>query len=206
MTEVALLWGGGTLGPDVNGGSTFFSYFGVVVQNLAYNKLVGIWSPGLGTGTPGTWSFTPCSYSRSVPGNLEIWEGGGPAGPATPMPFAVEYSALGNVYWDNNAGYNYSIEIDFGGIVEVPATAVIGPNVLACGVVPGNDGLPALQSGFVDSNGNLNVGVLVKNIAYEKQVGIVYTTDNWLTFQNAFGNHTQSFPPPSTPHQLNAEM
>ena len=48
------------------------------------------------------------------------------------------------------------------------------------------------------SSGNLNVGVLVQNIAFQKQVGIVYTTDNWLTFQNAFGNHTQSFPPPST--------
>lgn len=56
------------------------------------------------------------------------------------------------------------------------------------------------------SSGNLNVGVLVQNIAFQKQVGIVYTTDNWLTFQNAFGNHTQSFPPPSTPHQLNAEL
>ena len=73
-------------------------------------------------------------------------------------------------------------------------TAVIGPNVLACGPVPGDDSLPATQSGFVDSSGNLNVGVLVQNIAFQKQVGIVYTTDNWLTFKNAFGNHTQSFP------------
>lgn len=28
MAVVALLWGGGTLGPDVNGGSPFVSYFG----------------------------------------------------------------------------------------------------------------------------------------------------------------------------------
>ncbi len=85
-------------------------------------------------------------------------------------------------------------------------TAVTGSNVLACGVVPDSDSLSASQNGFVDSQGNLNVGVLVKNIAYEKQVGIIYTTDSWLTFQNAFGNHTQSFSPPSTPHQLDAEL
>jgi Carbohydrate/starch-binding module (family 21) len=209
MTVVALLWGGGTLGPDVNGGSPLILDFGVVVQNLAYSKIVGIWSPGLGTGSPAAWSFTPCSYSRPVPGNLEIWEGSGPANgqySGQAMPFAVEYEVSGNVYWDNNADYNYSLEIDFGGPIEVPITAVIGPNVLACGVVPGMDSLAATQSGFVDSQGNLNVGVLVKNLAYEKQVGIVYTTDNWLTFQNAFGSHTQSFPPPSTPHQPNVEL
>ncbi len=159
MSEVALLWGGGTFGPDVNGGSPFFLYFGVVVQNLAYDKLVGIWSPGLGTGTLAAWSFTPCSYSRSVPGNLEIWEGGGRAN-GQPLQFAVEYEALGNVYWDNNAGYNYSLADDDIGIVEVPVTAVIGPNVLACGPVPDDDSLPGSQSGFVDSSGNLNVGVL----------------------------------------------
>jgi len=209
MAAVALLWGGGTLGPDVNGGSPLFFNFGVVVQNLAYNKLVGIWSPGLGTGTPGAWSFTPCSFSRSVPGNLEIWEGEGLANgqySGQSMPFAVEYEVLGNVFWDNNAGYNYSLEVDFSGPIEVPMTAVIGPNVLACGVVPGSDSLSASQSGFVDGQGNLNVGVLVKNIAYVKQVGIAYTTDNWLTFQNAFGIYKQWFPPLSTPHQLNAEL
>lgn len=206
MNAVALLWGAGILGPDVNGGPPFSLSFGVVVQNLAFNKLVGIWSPALGTGTPSAWSFTPCSHSLSVPGNLEIWVGGGLAN-GQPIQFAVEYEALGNIYWDNNAGYNYSLDYNFDVITGAPATAVIGPNVLECGVVPGSDNLLGSQSGSIDSHGNLNVGVLVKNIAFEKQVAIVYTTDNWLTFQNAFGNYMfPSFPPSSTPHQLNAEF
>jgi Carbohydrate/starch-binding module (family 21) len=207
MTEVALLWGAGILGPDVNGGPEFSLSFGVVVQNLAYTKLVGIWSLALGTGTPGAWSFTPCSYSRSVPGNLEIWEGGGPPNFPQPLQFDIEYEVSGNVYWDNNAGYNYSLDYEFSGLTGAPVTAVIGPNVLECGAVPGSSNLLGSQSGSVDSNGNLNVGVMVKNISFQKQVAIVYTTDNWLTYNNAFGNYMPPpFPPPSTPHQLNAEF
>jgi len=46
---------------------------------------------------------------------------------------------------------------------------------------------------------------LVKNLAYQKQVGIVYTIDNWHTFQYASGGYLQSLLPASTPQQINAE-
>jgi len=168
-------------------GETPFTNFSVVVQNLAFTKLVGIWGHDVGTGT---WSFNPCSYSKSVPGNLEIWTGGWDEG-IPPDQFDVEYQALGNIFWDNNAGYNYSMGFAEG--AEGVQTSVIGPNVLAVGFQ-------------VDGAGNLNVQVLVKNIAFNKQVAIVYTTDNWFTYQNAFGTYSQSFSPASTPHQLNAEL
>ncbi len=177
------------------------TYFSVLVQNLAYTKLVGIWGhlPGA-PGTPGTWSYYPCSYSHSVPGNLEIWT----LGNVPPFDqFDVEYQALGNIYWDNNAGYNYSLDPLAATVVEgAIGSAVIGPTVLAAvpavltqaGQVPG-----------VDSNGNLHVGVLVQNIAFEKQVAIVYTTNNWRTFQNAFGTFLQKLTSTSPPHQLSTE-
>jgi Carbohydrate/starch-binding module (family 21) len=192
MNAVALLYADGVVIPTGDNGEAFATNFAVVVQNLSSTKIVGIWGDGVG-GIPGIWSFAPCSYSRSVPGNLEIWVTGPGAPPFTPSQFDVEYQALGNVYWDNNAGYNYSL--DPGALDLTPegiATAVIGPNVVA---VTGG-----LDPPF------LNVEVLVKNIAFEKQVGMVYTTDNWLTYQNAFGIFSQSLKPDSTPHQLNAEQ
>ncbi len=202
MNAVALLYGDVGLVPTADNGGVPGAYFSVLVQNLAYTKLVGIWGhvPGA-PGTPGTWSFTPCSYSHSVPGNLEIWT----LFNALPIDqFDVEYQALGNIYWDNNADYNYSLDPILAATVFEGAigSAVIGPAVLA--------GVPAVltQAGQVpgvDSNGNLHVGVLVQNIAYEKQVGIVYTTNNWTTFQNTFGTFLQTLTPASTPHQLNAE-
>jgi Carbohydrate/starch-binding module (family 21) len=52
----------------------------------------------------------------------------------------------------------------------------------------------------------LSVEVLVKNLAFAKQVAIVYSLDNWLTFHNAFGGFQQSFPPATMPHQVQSEL
>jgi hypothetical protein len=135
-----------------------------------------------------------------VPGNVEIWTG--VAGPFD--QFAVEYQAQGNLYWDNNGGYDYRFEPNPASSVLEGAmeSAVIGPTVIA--------GVPSVlaetgQLEGVDTNGNLHVGVLVKNIGFEKQVGIVYTTNNWQTHQYASGKYLQSLPPASTPHQVNSE-
>jgi hypothetical protein len=95
--------------------------------------------------------------------------------------------------WDNNSGSNYFIDVQAGGSTDGIGSAMIQPNVLAVEWGP-------------DISGNLFLDVLVKNLAYAKQVGIVYTTDNWATFQNAFGAYQQSYPPASTPQQINAEL
>ena len=188
MAAVALLHAEAGMTPSGTGSFDPFTNFSVVVQNLAFTKIVGIWGHDASTGV---WSFSPCSYSRSVPGNLEIWEGH--EGRLPPDQFAVEYQALGNVYWDNNAGFNYALDVAAAEGADGVNTAVIGPNVLAVG-------------SEVDAAGNLNVEVLVKNLAFAKQVAIVYTTNNWMTFQNAFGSWAQSYPPATTPHQVNAEQ
>jgi len=57
-------------GPGDNGGFSPATTITVLVQNLAYTKIVGIW----GLANTGAWSFTPCVYNSSVPGNLEIWQ------------------------------------------------------------------------------------------------------------------------------------
>ena len=68
---------------------------------------------------------------------------------------------------------------------EGVSTVVMGPNVLV--------------GGYQADAGNLNVQVLVRNIAFQKQVAIVHTTDNWFTCHNAFGIY-------SRPHQLDTEL
>ena len=75
---------------------------------------------------------------------------------------------------------------------EGVSTVVMGPNVLV--------------GGYQADAGNLNVQVLVRNIAFQKQVAIIYTTDNWFTCHNAFGIYSRPFAPASTPHQLNTEL
>ncbi len=72
------------------------------------------------------------------------------------------------------------------------STFVMGPNVLV--------------GGYQAAAGNLNVQVLVRNISFQKQVAIVYTTDNWFTCRTAFGIYSPPFAPASTPHQPNAEL
>ena len=72
---------------------------------------------------------------------------------------------------------------------EGVSTVVMGPNVLV--------------GGYQADAGNLNVQVLVRNIAFQKQVAIVHTTDNWFTSHNAFGIYWASR---TAPHQLDTEL
>ena len=62
---------------------------------------------------------------------------------------------------------------------EGVSTVVMSPNVLV--------------GGYQAAAGNLNVQVLVRNIAFQKQVAIVHTTDNWFTCHNAFGIYSRIF-------------
>ena len=188
MNAVTLLRAEAGSAPSGTGSFNYFSNFLVVVENLAYNKLVGIWGHEVGAGT---WSFYPCSYSHSVPGNNEIWNTS--TGESRIDQFDVEYQVLGNVYWDNNSNYNYIMDIAAAEGTNGVGTAVINPPVLAV-------------SWGIDAAGNLNVEVLVKNLAFQKQVAIIYTTNNWLTFFNVFGKYERSFAPPTMPHQVQTEL
>jgi Carbohydrate/starch-binding module (family 21) len=188
VNAVGLVQGQAGLSPSGMNGEVPFTNFEVMVQDLAYDKIVGIWGHDINTGN---WSFNPCTFGRKVPGNFEIWTGGWDEG-VPPDQFDIEYQVSGNVYWDNNAGYNYSLSPEAAQGADGVQTVVIGPNVLV--------------GGYQANAGNLDVQVLVKNIAIQKQVAIVYTTDNWFTYQNAFGIYSRPFAPASTPHQLNTEL
>jgi hypothetical protein len=187
MAVVAMLQAEAGSAPSGTGSFTYFTNFRVVVENLAFDKIVGIWGRNAFSGG---WNLFPCIFDRSVPNNLEVWRA---HVTSTEIDmFDVRYEVLANVYWDNNGGFNYVLD-NSAAHTDGIGTAITGPNVVAV-------------AWGVDAGGTLNVEVLVKNLAFVKQVAIVYTVNNWATFANAFGIFQRVFPPPTMPHQIQSEL
>ena len=188
MNEVVLLNAEAGSSPSGTGSFNYFSNFRVVVENLAFNKQVNVFGHDLNTGG---WRPFPCGFEKSFPGNVETWTAH--VNESQIEQFVIEYQVSGNTFWDNNFGNNYILDTEAAAGTDGVGTAVLNPDVLA---VEFN----------VDAAGTLSVDVLVKNIAFAKQVAIVYTTNNWQTFQNAFGVFQRGFLPTTTPAQINAEL
>lgn len=132
----------------------FFSAV-VEVQNLAYAKQVGVRYRN----AAGQWVNQAGEYMFSTPGNREAWRIplDGPS-----SAFAFYYTVNGVTYWDNNGGKNYSLApYQYDGLLgDIPVGSPTG----------------ALETG-----GIIRGEVLVKNLAYHKQVKVVYTLNNWQT-------------------------
>ena len=188
MDAVALLRAEAGSSPTGTGSYSLFTNFSIFVQNLAYAKQVQILAHER---DGGAWTFFPASYSLSVPGNGEIWIAH--LGDTPVDQFVVQYQVLGATYWDNNSGYNYALQVDAAEGTDGVGTALLTTSVQSVGF-------------DLDAAGNLTVDILVQNLAYAKQVAIVYSTDNWATFHNVFGAWQQSYPPFGQAHQVNAEL
>ncbi len=158
--------------PSGTGSYTYQAHYQIVVENIAYAKQVSIW----GTASGNNWQDYPAGYAESTPGNLEIWT----LDTFTEIrQFVVKYTVNGITYWDNNGGADYrphqvtdELDVLLGNGVEV----VAGPTYYP--------GTPNLL--------RLNVGV--RNLAYVKVVGAVYTTDHWATVQTANGYYSTTLP------------
>jgi hypothetical protein len=155
----------------------------IEVDNLAYNKQVSVVysSDGL------NWYEKAASYLKATSGNREAWTFNFAVGSNT--AFAIKYVVNGQTYWDNNNGNNYSIS----GVNSFSSQTLTSPTV-AIGNPPVklNNGLYFSNSIsnynniHIDATTNNFVGsVIVKNLAYEKQVKIRYSTDDWATYQEA---------------------
>jgi hypothetical protein len=159
------------------GCSSCVSWSGVVeVENLGYAKDVTVVykSPGAG------WQEAKARYLRSVAGNRELWSFEGVGGIGT-SELAVRYRVGGREYWDSNGGGNYKGEIGSSsgdGIVGMASPMGSGIDVA---VTSASASFPA--RGHVGSS--LFADVLVRNLAYDKEVTLVYTTDGWKTVKTA---------------------
>lgn len=134
--------------------------FHVAVANLDYTKSVTIVAQGAG----GAWFEIPASYERSAGDNKEIW---GAYTNTDLTQFAVRYTVLGQTYWDSQNGANYTL-------VGQGQNLYHGINVLA-----------ARPASLYGTSSSASLAAYVRNLAYGKQVNVVYTTDGWATVRTA---------------------
>ena len=151
--------------PSGTGSYTYEGKFEIVVENLAYEKDVGVLAR-VGSG----WTNINAHYAGSLPDNRELW-----IAPATNSEdeFVARYSVDGTTYWDNNAGKNYPFPKAFDEFV-----ALAGDHYK---VVLGDAGL---------AGGTLKVNIGAQNLAYDKTLGIVFTTNNWATSHTEFAHYS----------------
>jgi Carbohydrate/starch-binding module (family 21) len=153
--------------PSGTGSYNYEGSFKIVVQKLAYPKQVSIWAQ-VGVG----WQDIYASYLQSLPENRELW-----SAPATDSEgeFVAKYMVNGTTYWDNNGGMNYKFPQVFDDFA----------------VLPGNNYKVVLGTANLAGT-TLHVNVGVQNLAYDKVVGIVLSTDNWATVVTAYGHYSST--------------
>jgi len=149
-------------------GTGSFNYSGeyfMVVQNIAFAKQVAI--RGRTPGSP-TFADRGAVFQESLPDGREIWNL--KTGDEM-IEFVAKYAVSGTTFFDNNGGANYTqpqVFDEFDGLLgRVPQVV-------------------HATSGFSDPT-HISVTAALKNLAFVKQVGIVFTTNNWATSSVAFG-------------------
>lgn len=135
----------------------------VEVKNLAFAKEVWIW---YSTGVGG-WQSKKATFDTAVGNNKETWDFAISLGFISPanIQLAVQYKVNGAVYWDNNNSLNYNL--------GTPAAFSLLNSV---SLFPSN----TVFAMFDKFHGE----IVVKNIAFHKQVKVVYTLDHWATSQD----------------------
>jgi len=186
VNPVQLVSGTAGMHPTGTGSFAYGSSFLILVDNLASQKVVGIWGRDAGTFN---WSFAPGQFEQSVPGNGEFWRVGTPR---KIDQFVVRYDVGGRSLFDNNLGNNYILDVAAAEGTDGVGAAVIVPTVLS-------------QGGSINGSRQLVVGVAVKNLAFTKQVGVVYTSNNWTTAQIGFGIFQRQYQPGPLPTQAQVE-
>jgi hypothetical protein len=86
--------------------------------------------------------------------------------------FVAKYTVNGTTHWDNNGGTNYNFPQAFDSFA----------------VLAGQNYRVVLGSASM-SGSTLHVRLGVQNLAYYKVVGIVFTTDNWITVNTAYAQY-----------------
>jgi len=146
----------------------------IIVQNLAYDKQVSMWAK-----VGGKWQDIFARFVESLPGNLELWVTDATCNENDFVEFVAKYTVKGVTYWDNNAGRNYQFPREAG--ESGFASGLQYPVVLSSASLSNLGGIPI--------SGMLNVTAAVQNLALNKVVGIVYTTNNWGLVGTAYGSY-----------------
>ncbi|MGC4064052.1 MAG: hypothetical protein QM784_05315 [Polyangiaceae bacterium] len=144
-----------------NGGYTERNVL-IQVKNVAYDKQVHVHAER----SDGVWVDVPAHFERMGNDTYELWRTRREDfdGNYGYRQYALKYQVSGQTYWDNNGGANYAFQSDY---ANGP-----GPRL-------GNDINVLLYS--ASHSGNFYAYVDVRNIAYTKNVAIIYTANHWAT-------------------------
>ncbi|MCX7099310.1 MAG: endonuclease/exonuclease/phosphatase family protein [Methylococcales bacterium] len=140
-------------------------YFFMRVENLGYDKQCEV----LWAGEDGVWQTLPATFHSILDDKSEYWQAQLTvnANPETSLPgniqFALHFQALGNDYWDNQQGQNYSSQADSG------INMVVDQPLMVIGHA---DQIHADQQ-------HMAIKVSVNQLVHAETVTIHWTTDNW---------------------------
>jgi hypothetical protein len=142
--------------PSGAGSLCFKGHYEIIVKNVAYEKSISIWT------NHASWAAISAEFEESLPGKLEKWIAPASEGQ---HDFAVKYFVDGKEYWDNNNNLNYT-----------------APQVKdGFSVITGKE-FPIVHGASSLINSKLKVYAAVQNLGNDKEVGLVYTTDKWESF------------------------
>jgi hypothetical protein len=164
----------------------FFKFSGKIrVKNLAYQKKITVL---YGTASyTDDWTTVEAVYVKSLDNGYELWSFSTPeikkAGwkVSQDREFAVKYEVNSSEYWDNNNGKNYK--------------AGAGYNPSNPRIALGDDTRIYAPMGYLNTQTDskqLNCGIYLRNLAYQKNVFVRYTTDGWKTFIDAPASYQSS--------------
>jgi hypothetical protein len=139
----------------------------VKVQNIAFAKNVVLHysqPDGAWTEKPLTWQKNFATYDLFTRSDSTF----------VITDFVIRYSVDGQTFWDDNNGANYKIDGSRpntvgGSVVLNKATARRGSQA---------------GGGFVFTTSWVEGEIFVKNLSFNKRVGIRLTTNGWITFQD----------------------
>lgn len=132
------------------------------------------------TSGSGTWIDAQAVQLRSAGAGHSVYRAsfgaGGGSGVIHDIQFAVKCGSGGQTFWDNNGGQDYFVGQDAGAFL--PSGNVYARGYTASANVIG---------------GTAWSSVTLRNLAYSKQVKVVYTTDGWATTREAYAAYNAGF-------------
>ena len=167
-------------------GTTTYSYVEgyVEVEKPSYDRTVTIHYANNGDLTKWYDDTTSCKYyaesPNGAPGTREILYFKKQI--TNKIRFAVKWSRPGlQDYWDNNGGLDYTV-----GVGTYDQSMILGLNNIAMEKFVTTKNTVKYQKVITGS-------VLLKNLAYTKDVKIVYSTDGWKTSKSAVVNYGEKY-------------
>jgi Carbohydrate/starch-binding module (family 21) len=154
----------------------------VEVVNLDFNKVVTIHQQL----NNGQWEDVSLTYSFTTTTGTEIWKGVSikdlslftyPAPSLFGERLSAKYAVKGQIYWDNNSSSDYVIINS--NRQDNSSSMYLHNDFNIMDTTPYNE--PSLVSDTTLSY--LSIAADIRNIAFAKEVNVVYTTNNWATSQ-----------------------